>query len=401
MHSILIIWAGWVWKVTTHKCAMNRAIFSNITLASKTLSKCEEIKNEIKEMWRWDINIEQIDANDVSATVQLIKKCKAELLINVALPYQDLVLMDACLEAWIHYLDTANYEPEDIAKFEYSWQWEYFDKFKEKWLMALLGSWFDPWVTNVFCAYAQQNLFDEIHSIDILDANGGDHGYPFATNFNPEINIREITQKWKYWENWEWIEIDSMSQHKTFDFDWIWEKEMYLLYHEELESLVNNIKWLKKIRFWMTFSQNYLTHLKVLENVWMTRIDYIDYEWKQISPIQFLKAVLPNPSDLWITTKWKTNIWCIINWIVNWEKKTKYIYNICSHEDAYKEVKSQAISYTAWVPPVIWAMMMLNWNWMKSWVFNVEEFNAKPFMDELNIQWLPWVIKELPSDFII
>jgi saccharopine dehydrogenase (NAD+, L-lysine-forming) len=332
----------------------------------------------------------------VPELVALIKRVKPDLIINVALPYQDLHIMDACLETGVDYLDTANYEPPDEARFCYQWQWDYHDRFKEKGLMALLGSGFDPGVTNVFTKYALKHHFDRIDELDIIDCNAGDHGYPFATNFNPEINIREVTAKGRYWEDGQWVETPPLSVSKLYDFpEGIGPKKIYLMYHEELESLVKHIKGIKKARFWMTFSDNYLNHLKVLENVGMTRIDPVLYQGKEIIPLQFLKAVLPDPASLGPRTKGKTCIGCLIKGMKDGKEKTGFIYNICDHEACYEEVKSQAISYTTGVPAMIGAMMMLTGKWRGQGVFNMEEFDPDPFMAELNVRGLPWTFKTL------
>ncbi|HON56119.1 MAG TPA: saccharopine dehydrogenase family protein, partial [bacterium] len=347
---------------------------------------------EIIEMQKPKTNIEtaQVNADNVEELVALINRYKPDIVINVALPYQDLPIMDACLATGADYLDTANYEPPDTAKFEYKWQWAYRDKFKKKGIMALLGCGFDPGVTNIFCAYAQKKYFDEIHYIDIIDANAGDHGYPFATNFNPEINIREVTAKGRYFENGDWKITEPLEINKVFDFPVIGPKKIYLLYHEELESLAQNIKGVKRIRFWMTFSDNYLTHLKVLQNVGMTSINPINYNGMEIVPLQFLKAVLPDPASLGPRTKGKTCIGCVIEGVKDGKNLKYYVYNICDHEECYKEVKSQAISYTTGVPAVIGAMLMLTKVWHRPGVYNVEEFDPEPFMEKLNIHGLPW-----------
>jgi len=398
MPKVLIIGAGGVGKVVVHKCAQIPEVFTEIMLASRTLSKCEAIQKEIKEMYKRDIEVSKLDADNVPETVALINKFKPELVINVALPYQDLHIMDACLEAGVNYLDTANYEPLDDPKFEYRWQWAYQDKFKNKGLMALLGCGFDPGVTNVFCAYAQKNLFDEIHYIDILDCNAGEHGKAFATNFNPEINIREVTQPGRYWENGKWIDTPAVMDPKTihFDFDYpvAGPKDSYLIYHEEMESLAKNIKGLKRIRFWMTFSQNYITHLKVLQNVGMTRVDEVEFEGKKIVPIQFLKALLPDPASLAKGYTGKTVIGCVIKGIKDGKETSKYIYNVCDHEEAYKETRSQAISYTTGVPTMIGAMMILKGIWKGEGVFNMEQLDPDPFMEELNKRGLPWKVED-------
>ena len=390
MSKVLIIGAGGVGGVVTHKCAQVPEVFEEILLASRTEEKCINIAAQLNR----SIETAQVDADKPEEVVDLIKRFKPDLIINVALPYQDLSIMDACLEMGVDYLDTANYEPSNEAKFCYKWQWDYQESFKDKGIMALLGSGFDPGVTNVFCAYAQKHYFDKIHFIDIMDCNAGEHGHPFATNFNPEINIREITQRGKYWESGEWKETDPLSVHETFEFPQIGEKEMYLLYHEELESIVRNIKGLKKIRFWMTFGEEYLTHLRVLENVGMTRIDPVEYNGQKIEPLKFLKAVLPEPSSLGKNYKGKTNIGCMMEGIKDGKKKKVYIYNVCDHAECYKEVKSQAISYTTGVPAMIGAMMMLTGKWKGKGVFNMEELDPDPFMEALNKYGLPWVIEE-------
>jgi saccharopine dehydrogenase (NAD+, L-lysine-forming) len=392
MSKVLIIGAGGVGNVVVKKCAQVPEVFEEIWLASRTLSKCEKIKSEIKNK---EIKIAKVDADDPKEVVTLIKKCKPDLIINVALPYQDLSIMEACLETGVHYLDTANYEPLDEAKFSYSWQWKLHDKFKNNGIMALLGSGFDPGVTNVFCAYAKKIHFNKMHYIDIMDCNAGSHGHPFATNFNPEINIREITQRGKYYENNQWIETDPLSIHKPFDFPEIGKKEMYLLFHEEMESLVKHFPEIKRIRFWMTFSEQYLTHLHVLQNVGMTRIDPVDYQGHKIIPIQFLKALLPDPSSLGINYKGKTNIGCMIEGIKDGKKKKYYVYNVCDHAECFKEVQAQAVSYTTGVPAMIGAMMILTGKWQGKGIFNMEQFDPEPFMEKLNIHGLPWKEKIL------
>ncbi len=389
MGRALIIGAGGVANVVAHKCAQNDDVFSDICIASRTLSKCDAIKESIKNT-KSKISTAQLDADIVDETVALINKFQPDIVINVALPYQDLAIMDACLETGVDYVDTANYEPPDVPKFEYKWQWAYKEKFEKAGITALLGSGFDPGVTGVFCAYGLKHYFDEIHTIDILDANGGDHGHPFATNFNPEINIREITANGRYYENGEWIETPPLSKKQVYDFDQIGEKDIYLLYHEELESLAVNIKGIKKIRFWMTFSQKYLAHLNVLQNLGMTSIEPVMFEGKEIQPLQFLKAVLPDPASLGPRTKGKTNIGCIMQGTKDGVPKTYYVYNICDHEEAFREVGSQAISYTTGVPAMIGAMMVMTGKWKKPGVYNVEEFDPDPFMDELNKQGLAW-----------
>ncbi|MDD2463994.1 MAG: saccharopine dehydrogenase family protein [Desulfobulbus sp.] len=396
MSHVLIIGAGGVGSVVVHKCAQIPEVFSQITLASRTVSKCEAITASVKERTGVSVAVEQVDADKVAETVALIKRIKPDLLLNVALPYQDLALMDACLETGVDYLDTANYEPPDVAKFEYKWQWAYKERFEKAGLAALLGSGFDPGVTNVYCAYAQKHYFDEIHTLDIIDCNAGDHGQAFATNFNPEINIREITQRGRYWEHGEWVETDPLSWSMNYDFpEGIGPKKCFLMYHEELESLVENIRGLKRARFWMTFSDQYLTYLRVLENIGMTRIDPVKYQGRDIVPIQFLKAVLPEPASLGPLTKGRTCIGCVMKGIKDGKEKQIYIYNICSHEEAYREVGSQAISYTTGVPAMIGAKMMLQGLWKRAGVWNMEEFDPDPFMEDLNQHGLPWVVVEL------
>ncbi|WP_107965454.1 saccharopine dehydrogenase family protein [Campylobacter concisus] len=395
MSNILIIGAGGVSQVATVKCAMNSDVFTNITLASRTKSKCDAIAKFIKDRLGVQINTAQIDADDTAAVVELIKQTKADLLLNVALPYQDLTLMDACVKAGIPYIDTANYEHPDTAKFEYKLQWAKDGDFKNAGTMALLGSGFDPGVTNVFCAYAQQNLFDEIHEIDILDCNAGDHGYPFATNFNPEINLREVSANGRYWEAGKWIETKPMQIMFKWDYPKVGVKDSYLLYHEELESLVKNIKGLKRIRFFMTFGQSYLTHMKCLENVGMLRIDEVEHNGMKIVPIQFLKTLLPDPASLGPRTKGKTNIGCVIRGLKDGKERQVYIYNVCDHEVCYAETGAQAVSYTTGVPAMIGSLMVAKGIWSSKGVFNMENFDAKPFMDELNKQGLPWEVIEM------
>lgn len=389
MGKALIIGAGGVASVVIHKCCQNPDVFEEICIASRTLEKCEAIKNKLAGS-KTKIQTAQVDADNTDMLIDLINKFRPDIVINVALPYQDLTIMDACLATGVDYLDTANYEPPEIPKFEYKWQWAYRDKFEKAGITALLGSGFDPGVTSVFCAYAQKHYFDEIHYIDIVDANAGDHGYPFATNFNPEINIREITAKGSYWENGDWVETEPLELKRVYDLPEIGPKDVYLLHHEEIESLALNIKGVKRIRFWMTFSEKYLTHLKVLENVGMTSIEPIDFEGKKIIPLQFLKAVLPDPASLGPRTKGKTNIGCIIQGIKDGKPRTYYVYNVCVHEECYAEVGSQAISYTTGVPAMIGAMMMLKGIWKGPGVFNIEEFDPDPFMEELNRCGLPW-----------
>ncbi len=390
MGKALIIGAGGVAGVCIHKCCQNSAVFDEICIASRTKSKCDKYKAELEGKTKTKITTAQVDADDVPALTALIEKEKPDIVINLALPYQDLHIMDACLAAGVDYVDTANYEPEDTAKFEYKWQWAYRERFEKAGLTALLGSGFDPGVTSVFSAYAQKHYFDEIHYIDILDCNAGDHGYPFATNFNPEINIREVSAKGSYWENGKWVETEPMEIKRVYDFPEIGPKDMYLLHHEELESLGLNIKGIKRIRFFMTFGESYLTHLRCLENVGITSIKPILFEGKEIVPLQFLKAVLPDPASLGPRTKGKTNIGCIFQGVKDGKPKTYYVYNVCDHEECYREVGSQAVSYTTGVPAMIGAMMIMTGKWKKPGVYNIEEFDPDPFMDALNQFGLPW-----------
>jgi saccharopine dehydrogenase (NAD+, L-lysine-forming) len=389
MGKALIIGAGGVASVAAHKCVQNSEVFEEICIASRTKSKCDALKEKL-DGGKTKITTAQVDADNVDELIALIEEVKPDIVMNLALPYQDLTIMDACLATKTHYMDTANYEPEDTAKFEYKWQWDYRERFEKAGITALLGSGFDPGVTSVFSAYALKHYFDEIEYIDILDCNAGDHGYPFATNFNPEINIREVSANGRYWENGEWIETKPMEIKRVYDFPEIGEKDMYLLYHEELESLAQNITGIKRIRFFMTFGESYLTHLKCLENVGMTSIEPIEFEGKQIIPLQFLKAVLPDPSSLGPRTKGKTNIGCIFKGKKDGKDKTYYVYNICDHEACYREVGSQAVSYTTGVPAMIGASMILTGKWNKPGVHNMEEFDPDPFMEALNKWGLPW-----------
>ena len=410
MGRLLIIGCGGVAGVAIHKCCQNSKTFSEICIASRTKSKCDDLKEKLEKTTETKITTAQVDADNVDELIALIKDYQPDAVLNVALPYQDLTIMDACLACKVDYIDTANYEPEDTddpqwrtiyekrckdegftAYFDYSWQWAYQDRFKEAGITALLGSGFDPGVTSVFTAYALKHYFDEIDTIDILDCNGGDHGYPFATNFNPEINIREVTANGSYFENGKFIETEPMSIKRVYNLPQIGPKDIYLLHHEEMESLALNIKGIKRIRFWMTFSESYLTHLKVLENVGMTSIEPIEFEGKQIVPLQFLKAVLPDPASLGPRTKGKTNIGCIFTGVKDGQEKKYYVYNVCDHQACYAEVGSQAISYTTGVPAMIGAMMVLTGKWNKPGVYNVEEFDPDPFMEALNKFGLPWV----------
>lgn len=387
MGKVLIIGAGGVGTVVAHKVAQNPDVFTEVMLASRTKSKCDAIAQAIGG---GKIQTAQVDADNVEDLIKLFNTFKPELVINVALPYQDLTIMDACLACGVNYLDTANYEPKDEAKYEYSWQWAYQDKFKEAGLTAILGCGFDPGVTSVFTAHAAKHHFDELHTLDIVDCNAGDHGKAFATNFNPEINIREVTQKGKYWENGKWVETEPHEIHKPLNYPNIGPKESYVIYHEELESLVKNFPTLKRARFWMTFGQEYLTHLRVIQNIGMSRIDPIIYNGVEIVPIQFLKAVLPDPGELGENYTGETSIGCRITGIKDGKERTYYVYNNCSHEAAFKETGMQGVSYTTGVPAMIGAMMFFKGLWRKPGVFNVEEFNPDPFMEQLNIHGLPW-----------
>lgn len=410
MSRLLIIGCGGVAQVAISKCCQNPDIFPEIMIASRTKSKCDELADKLRATTKTKIETAKVDADRVEEVVALINSYKPIAVLNVALPYQDLTIMEACLETKVHYIDTANYEAEDTedkewrniyearvkekgfsAYFDYSWQWAYKEKFEKAGICGILGSGFDPGVTSIYTAYALKHYFDEIHYIDILDCNGGDHGYPFATNFNPEINIREVTANGSYWENGKWVETEPMEIKRVYNFPQIGEKDMYLLHHEELESLALNIKGIKRIRFFMTFGQSYLTHLKVLENVGMTSIEPIEFEGQQIVPLQFLKAVLPDPASLGPRTKGLTNIGNIFRGKKDGKDRTYYVYNVCNHEECYKEVSSQAISYTTGVPAMIGAAMVLTGEWKKPGVYNVEEMDPDKFMDALNKFGLPWV----------
>ena len=396
MGKILIIGCGGVASVAIQKCCQVSEVFTEMCIASRTVSKCEALKEKLEGKTNTKITTAQVDADNVDELIALIEKEKPEVVLNLALPYQDLTIMDACLATKVHYIDTANYEPEDTAKFEYKWQWAYRERFEEAGITALLGSGFDPGVTSVFSAYALKHYFDEINYIDIMDCNAGDHGYPFATNFNPEINLREVSAPGSYWENGHWVEIPAMSIKREYDFDQVGHKDMYLLHHEEIESLAKNIPGVQRIRFFMTFGQSYLTHMKCLENVGMLSTTPIEFEGHQIVPIQFLKALLPDPATLGPRTKGKTNIGCIFTGKKDGKEKTAYIYNVCDHEECYREVGSQAISYTTGVPAMIGAAMLLTGKWNKPGVYTVEEFDPDPYMEALNKWGLPWQINDKP-----
>ncbi len=416
MAKLVIIGCGGVARVAIAKCCQNSEVFTDICIASRTVSKCDKLREELQGNTKTNIVTAQIDADDVEAVTALLKEYQPDAVLNVALPYQDLSIMEACLAAGVSYIDTANYEPEDTeapawravyekrceelgfsAYFDYSWQWAYEKRFQEAGLTALLGTGFDPGVTSVFTAYALKHYFDEIHTIDILDCNGGDHGYPFATNFNPEVNLREVSAPGSYWENGKWVEIPAMSIRREYDFPQVGKKDMYLLHHEEIEALAKNIPGVKRIRFFMTFGQSYLTHMKCLENVGMLSTKPIDYEGQKIVPIQFLRALLPDPASLGSRTVGKTNIGCIFTGIKDGKTKTIYIYNVCDHQECYKEVGSQAISYTTGVPAMIGAMMVCTGKWRTPGVFTTEQFDPDPYMEALKQWGLPWVVDENPA----
>ncbi|MBA3055099.1 MAG: saccharopine dehydrogenase family protein [Sphingomonadales bacterium] len=403
MSKVLVIGAGGVSSVAVHKMAMNPGIFSHISLASRTKSKCDAIAESVKTRTGQTVDTYEIDAEEIPAMVKLIKQVQPKLIVNLALPYQDLAIMEACLITGVNYLDTANYEPKDVAKFEYHWQWALHDRFRQKGLMALLGSGFDPGVTSVFAMWLKQHKLKNIRLLDILDCNGGDHGQAFETNFNPEINIREVTAPARHWLNGEWVETPAMTIREQFDFEGVGPKNMYLMYHEELESLAKFLPELERARFWMTFGDAYIQHLTVLQNVGMTRIDPVIYNGQEIIPLQFLKAVLPEPASLGPTTRGKTNIGDIATGAAldGSGEKTFYISNICDHEDAYAETGNQAVSYTTGVPAMIGAAMMLTGAWTGEGVFNMEQFDPDPFMAMLNQHGLPWTCKELagPLEF--
>ncbi len=387
MGKVLQIGAGGVGTVVAHKLAQHPEIFTEIVLASRTKSKCDQIAEAVGKN---KIRTAQVDADDVNQLIDLFNKEKPDLVINVALPYQDLTIMDACLACGVNYLDTANYEPKDEAHFEYSWQWAYQERFKEAGLTAILGCGFDPGVTQVWTAYANKHHFDEMHYLDIVDCNAGDHGKAFATNFNPEINIREVTQKGKYWENGKWVETEPHEIHKPLNYPEIGPKESYIIYHEELESLVKNFPEIKRARFWMTFGQEYLTHLRVIQNIGMARIDPVMYNGVEIIPIQFLKAVLPDPGELGSNYHGQTSIGCRIKGIKDGKERTYYVYQNCSHEESFKETGAQGVSYTTGVPAMCGAMMFMKGLWKKPGVFNVEEFDPDPFLKALGENGLPW-----------
>ncbi|SFV70000.1 Carboxynorspermidine dehydrogenase, putative [hydrothermal vent metagenome] len=390
--TTLIIGAGGVGRVVVHKCVQNAGVFGRIVLASRNIESCVNIKKELPNA---EIFVTQLDADITDNVIQLIEKINADIVINVALPYQDLTIMDACIATKTPYLDTANYEHPDEAKFEYKLQWARDEKFKEAGIMGLLGSGFDPGVTNVFCAFAQKHYFDTIDTIDIYDCNDGNNGYIFATNFNPEINLREVSAKGRYWDAGRWFETEPLQMRKTWNYPEIGERDSYLMYHEEMESLTKNIKGLKQIKFYMTFTKAYLDHMHVLKNIGMLGIKEIEHKGQKIIPIELLKTLLPDPSTLGKHTKGKTNIGVVVTGMKNAKRKRIYIYQVSDHQKCYKEVNSQAISYTTGVPAMIGAKLMLQGKWSGSGVFNMEEFDPDPFMEELVSQGLPWKVKEL------
>ena len=408
MSKVLVIGCGGVASVAIQKCCQVSEVFTDLCIASRTKSKCDRLAAELAGKTATRITTAQVDADDVQQVVDLIRSYGPDLVMNIALPYQDLTIMEACLTCGVHYLDTANYEPEDVsdpawravyearckeagfsAYFDYSWQWAYKKRFEEAGLTALLGCGFDPGVTQAYCAYAKKHEFDTIDTIDILDCNGGDHGYPFATNFNPEVNLREVSAPGSYWENGHWIEVEPMSIHREYDFDQVGRKDMYLLHHEEIESLAKNLPEVRRIRFFMTFGQSYLTHMKCLENVGMLSTEPVEFEGHKIVPIQFLKALLPDPASLGPRTKGKTNIGCIFTGKKDGKDKTYYIYNVCDHQACYREVGSQAISYTTGVPAMCAALLLLQGTWRKPGVYTVEELDPDPFLDALDRYGLP------------
>lgn len=413
--KILVIGCGGVARVAIKKCGQADDVFTEILIASRTESKCKALAEEMKNTTRARVTTAAVDADSVPQLIRLIKGFSPDVVLNVALPYQDLTIMQACLECGVHYVDTANYECENTddpvwraayekrvkekgftAYFDYSYQWDYAEKYRKAGICALLGTGFDPGVTQVFCAYAQKHFFDEIHTIDILDCNGGDHGYAFATNFNPEINLREVSANGSYWENGKWIETKPLEIKREYEFDGVGKKDMYLLHHEEIESLAKNIKGVKRIRFFMTFGQSYIDHMNCLKDVGMLSTVPVEYEGRQIVPIQFLKALLPDPATLGARTKGKTNIGCIFTGLKDGKFRKLYIYNVCDHQECYREVGSQAISYTTGVPAMIGAMMVATGKWRKPGVFNCEDFDPDPYMEALNKYGLPWQIEENP-----
>jgi saccharopine dehydrogenase (NAD+, L-lysine-forming) len=394
MSKVLIIGAGGVGGVVAHKAAMERAVFSDVMLASRRLESCTKLAAEIEALHGRKIQTAQVDADDVAQTTALIRDFQPAVVINVALPFQDLHIMDACLAAGVDYLDTANYEPPDVAKFEYRWQWAYQDRFAQAGRMALLGSGFDPGVTNVYCAYIQKHLLDEVHYVDIVDCNGGSHGKAFATNFNPEINIREITARGRYWEDGAWKETDPLSVAKIFDYPGVGERKSYLLYHEELESLAKNLRGLKRIRFWMTFGESYLKHLEVMQNIGITRIDEVELDGRKIVPIKLLRALLPDPASLAAGYTGKTSIGVLAEGTKGGVRKRYFVYNICDHAETYKEVRAQAVSYTTGVPAVTGAVMMVTGKWRGAGVFNMEQLDPDPFLEDVGRRGLPWHVEE-------
>ena len=416
MSRLLVIGCGGVAQVAIQKCCQLSEVFTELCIASRTLAKCNALKDKLESKGTpVKITTSKVDADKVDDLVNLISAYKPDAVLNVALPYQDLTIMDACLKCKVDYIDTANYEPENTddphwravyetrcrekgftAYFDYSWQWAYEQKFKDAGLTALLGTGFDPGVTSVFVAYAKKHYFDEIDTVDILDCNGGDHGYPFATNFNPEINLREVSANGSYMEDGKWVETKPMEIKREYDFPQVGMKDMYLLHHEEIEALGRNFPEIKRIRFFMTFGQSYLTHMKCLENVGMLSTTPIEFEGNQIVPIQFLKALLPDPASLGPRTVGKTNIGCIFTGRKDGKEKKLYIYNVCDHQECYKELGSQAISYTTGVPAMIGTALVVQGIWKKPGVYTTDEFDPDPYMEMLNKYGLPWVVDEDP-----
>ncbi len=396
----LIIGAGGVATVAAHKVCQNIEAFGQVMIASRTKAKCDSLAQTLEGKYGVSVATAKVDADNVEELTALLASFKPDIVINLALPYQDLTIMEACLRKGCNYLDTANYEPRDEAHFEYSWQWAYRERFEQAGLCAILGCGFDPGVTSVFTAYAAKHHFDELHCLDIVDCNAGNHHKAFATNFNPEINIREITQKGLYWKDGRYVETAPLEIHRTLNYPGIGPRESYLLHHEEIESLVINYPTLRQARFWMTFGQQYLTYLDVIQNIGMSRIDEIEYTAPKadgtgnatvkIVPLQFLKAVLPNPQDLGENYDGETSIGCRIRGVKAGKEHTYYVYNNCSHQAAYEETGMQGVSYTTGVPAMIGAKLFLEGVWSKPGVHNVEEFDPDPFMHELNTQGLPW-----------
>jgi saccharopine dehydrogenase (NAD+, L-lysine-forming) len=394
MNRVLVVGAGGVGNVIVHKCLQSPDVFSDVMLASRTLDKCERIRDRLTR----PIRTAQVDADNSSEVAELIREFRPAIVMNAALPYQDLSIMEACLDEGTNYLDTANYEPPDVARFEYKWQWDFHERYRSRGIMALLGCGFDPGVTNIYCAYTRKRLFDRIEFIDIFDCNGGDHGRPFATNFNPEINIREVTAKGRYWEDGRWVETDALSVTRDFDFPGVGVRKAFLMYHEELESLIKHFPEIKRIRFWMTFSEKYLMYLRVLQDLGLTRIDSIKYEGHEIAPLKFLKTLLPDPATLGESYTGRTSIGVLVEGTARGRRRRVFIYNVCDHQECYRETGSQAVSYTTGVAAVCGAKLTLQGRWRGEGVFNVEEFDPDPFMADVAPLGLPWHIEERAAD---